>query len=383
MTSIEIRAGRESKPHIGIYGRCNAGKSTLLNFITGGAHAVVSAVPGTTTDPVHKSCEIPGFAPVVFIDTAGLDDPSPLGQQRIRKTGETLARIDLALLVFRTWGAPEETITERFRQEEIPFLPILNVPGNLSEAPAFPPHRTIDLLHAGEPEREALLQAIAEALPEHSYVMPSLFEGLAQENDTVVLVCPIDSGAPAGRMILPQVQAIRHLLDRHAVALVVQPEQLAALFAGGLRPKLVVTDSQAFARVRAVVPEGIGITSFSILLARSKGDIEAYTAGLARIDALRPGDRVLILENCLHHAGCEDIGRVGIPRLLERKAGGKLHFTVVSGLSALPDDLAEYALAVQCGGCMVTRRQVQGRIRAIRNAGVAVTNYGMLLSAES
>ena len=381
MTPIEQhpQAGRESKPHIGIYGRCNAGKSTLLNFITGGEYAVVAAEPGTTTDPVSKSYEIPGFAPVVFIDTAGFDDFSALGEKRMRKTEETLARIDLALLVFRQWGDPEQALSERLGREGIPYLSIYN--GADPAAGGVSPRLEIDLLSPGEKERDALLDAIRKALPERSYVMPSMFEGKADENDLILLVCPIDSGAPSGRMILPQVQAIRHLLDKHAVAVVVQPEQIGTVFSRGVRPRLVVTDSQAFAEVKKAVPEGIEITSFSILLAQLKGDAEAYAAGLARIEELRSGDRVLILENCSHRSSCEDIGRVKIPRLLENKAGGKLEITVVSGLSPLPEDLSEYAFAIQCGGCIVTRSQLQNRIRAVRQAGVPITNYGMLLKA--
>jgi len=376
----EIRAGRESKPHIGIYGRCNAGKSTLLNFITGEEFAMVSKQPGTTTDPVRKSYEILDFAPVVFIDTPGLDDDSVLGEKRIRKSLETLAQIDLALLVFRQWGQPESELVTLLQKDDIPYLLIYNAgtEGGM-DFPALPTLR-LNALSGGENEREELLRAIKEALPERSYRMPSLFEGKVDAGDFVLLVCPIDSQAPAGRMILPQMQAVRNLLDKNAVAVVVQPPEIKTIFARGITPKLVVTDSQAFAEVEATVPPGIEITSFSILLAQMKGDYHAYQEGLRQIDRLKDGSHILILENCLHQTSCEDIGRVKIPRLLENYTGRQLRFTVVSGLAPLPEDLADFALAVQCGGCMVTRSQLQNRIRAVRKAGVPVTNYGMLLN---
>jgi [FeFe] hydrogenase H-cluster maturation GTPase HydF len=373
-------AGRESKPHIGLYGSCNAGKSTLLNFLTRGDFAVVSDQPGTTTDPVRKHYEILGFAPVVLIDTAGWDDRSTLGAERLRKTEETLAQIDLALLVFRRWGRTEEELRLRLIHDDIPHILVYN--RRKGEAPPTLPFSclTVDAELGDDAERDGLLAAIRQTLPQHAYTLPSLFDGRADEGDTVLLVCPIDDGAPAGRLILPQVQAIRHLLDKRAIAVVVQPTQIAAVLALGLRPRLVVTDSQAFTEVRAVVPKGIEITSFSILLAQMKGDPVAYAEGLERIEALQNGNRVLILENCLHQTSCHDIGRNKIPALLKAKTGRSLNFDVVSGLAPLPEDLSEYALAVQCGGCMVTRSQLQNRIRAIRRAGVPVTNYGMLLN---
>ena len=380
MKSDPIRAGRETKPHIGIYGRCNAGKSTLLNFLTAGDFALVSQQAGTTTDPVRKSYEILGFAPVIFIDTAGLDDTSELGAGRRQKTIETLAQIDLALLVFRQWGGPEEEIREQFIRKGIPYLLVFNASDPFEKPVLSSRFLSVNALKGDESERDSLLAAIKSSLPARSYLTPSMFEGLAGENDTVLLVCPIDSEAPAGRLILPQVQAVRHLLDKNALAVVVQPNQIDAVFRVGLRPKLVVTDSQAFAEVKAAVPEGIEITSFSILLARMKGDYAAYSEGLKRIAGLKAGDRILILENCLHQTSCEDIGREKIPRLLERHSGGKLEFTIVSGLAPLPEDLAEYALAIQCGGCMVTRSQLQNRIRTVQNSGVPITNYGMLLN---
>ena len=380
-----MNRGRENKPHIGLYGRCNAGKSTLLNFITGGETALVSPRAGTTADPVRKSYEILGFAPVVFIDTGGVDDGSELGRRRVARTLETLRQIDLALIVFFDWGEPEEMLAALLREENTPFLAVRNIREGVSvrrmpDAGSLPfPVLALDTLRGTEVDRDRLLTAVREALPEKSYAVPSLFEGIAKPGDVVMLICPVDGEAPAGRLILPQVQAIRNLLDANAVAIVVQPEQVPGVLERGIVPRLAVTDSQAFAEVQAMLPEGVELTSFSILLARLKGDPEAYEKGLEAAARLRDGDRVLILENCMHQTSCEDIGRVKIPRWLSGRTGAKLEFTTVSGLAPLPDDLAAYSLAVQCGGCMVTRSQLQNRIRALGRAGVPVTNYGMLI----
>ena len=394
-----MQTGRENKPHIGIYGRCNAGKSSLLNFITGADTAIVSSEAGTTTDVVRKSYEILDFAPVIWLDTAGVDDFSELGRKRVERTWQTLLQVDLALLVFRNWGEPEQELVHRFERLALPFLLVFNGPEESILGETIPwkrwPWLAVDLFRPGVGVRDRLLTEVKRALPERAYRIPSMFEGRVSADDRVVLVCPVDSEAPAGRLILPQVQAIRELLDRHAVPVVVQPEELQGLFVadggeadetlpvlfpeGAFRPKLVVTDSQVFARVRAVVPQEVEVTSFSILLAAAKGDFESYKKGLAKVDTLKEGDRILIAENCTHQVSCEDIGRVKIPRWLETYTGCRLNFTFVSGLEPFPADLADYALVVQCGGCMVTRSQILGRIRMAVAAGVPITNYGMLI----
>lgn len=373
-------AGRENKPHIGIFGRCNSGKSSLLNFVTGADTAIVSPERGTTTDVVRKSYEILGFAPVIFIDTAGVDDCSPLAEKRIARTMETIGQIDLALLVFAEWGDEERGLAERFERAAVPYIPVHNRFGSKERA-AQAPDSAIEVDAAGgdEGQRDALLAEIKRRLPEKSYKAPSMFEGRVETGDKVLLVCPIDSEAPAGRLILPQVQAIRELLDRHAVPIVVQPQEIGGVLGSGITPVLVVVDSQVFAEVRKEVPESIDVTTFSILLAAAKGDYELYLKGLAKVDELQDGDRVLIAESCSHQVSCDDIGRVKIPAWLQAYTGKKLEFTVVSGLSPLPADLASYALVVQCGGCMVTRSQLHNRIRAAADAGVAITNYGMLI----
>jgi [FeFe] hydrogenase H-cluster maturation GTPase HydF len=372
-------SGRENKPHIGIFGRCNAGKSSLLNFIVGSDAAIVSQESGTTTDVVRKSYEILGFAPVVFIDTAGIDDCSELGQKRIARTVETMRQIDLALLVYREWGKPEERLLTQLRGVGVPVAVVYN--GAATDATEINGDKVVTVDAAGDDpqQRNALLDEIKRRLPENSYTPPSMFGSSVKTGDVVLLVCPIDGEAPAGRMILPQVQAIRELLDKHAVAIVVQPEEIAGILATGVSPALVVTDSQIFPEVRAVVPNHIELTSFSVLLAAAKGDYNLYLAGLDAVDSLMDGDRILIAESCTHQVSCDDIGRVKIPHWIEEYTGRKLHFDTVSGLAPLPSDISSYALMVQCGACMVTRSQLHNRLRQATRAGVAVTNYGMLI----
>ena len=383
-----MQRGNESKPHIGIYGACNSGKSTLLNLLAGRPAALVSPVAGTTADPVRLPIELPGFAPVVAVDTAGLDDGSPLGALRVAKSYETLWQVDLALVVFAhgRWNEGYEALMERIRAAALPCLLLCNrFAGEPEPDPAFlsslsERYGAPVLTFSQQEGAGRVWQAVRETLPAYSYTLPALFEGKVSPGDRVLLVCPIDSGAPAGRLILPQVQAIRALLDAHAFVSVVQPEELPAFFSAFPKPRLVVTDSQVIDRVRPCLPEGVPLTTFSLELARAKGDMEAYRAGLPKVDRLQEGDRILVLESCTHHAGCEDIGRVKIPRWLQEYTGRRLHFTFVSGLAPLPDDLPAYALALQCGGCMVTRRQLFMRLRALKQAGVPVVNYGMLIS---
>lgn len=370
-------AGRENKPHIGIFGRCNSGKSTLLNFIVGTDAAIVSPQSGTTTDVVRKSYEILDFGPVIFIDTAGIDDDSALGRQRVARTMATIAQIDLALLVFREWGEPEQKLAATFEKSGVPYIPIHNGRGGGSAAGDTVIE--VDAKGNDAAQREKIMEEIKRCLPETSYTAPSMFRGTVGAGDLVLLVCPIDSEAPAGRMILPQVQAIRELLDTHALTVVVQPAEIASVLAVGIRPALVVTDSQVYAEVRAQVPTEIEVTSFSILLAAAKGNVEQYLKGLEKVDSLKNGDRILVAESCTHQISCEDIGRIKIPRWLEDYTGKELQFTVVSGLDPLPDDLASYALMIQCGACMVTRTQLQRRLRHAAEAGVPVVNYGILI----
>lgn len=376
------------KRYIILCGRRNVGKSSLINALTGQETAIVSEAAGTTTDPVRKAYEISGFAPVVFIDTAGIDDDGELGEKRQRKTLEAIPQADIALLVFtdNRFGKEERRLASLFQKYAIPFLLLHNksdqtpLTSRLKEE-LEKKYRTavIDFsaLHGQQPE--VIIRAIKNLMP--SSQPGSLLEGLVCKNDTVILVAPMDSEAPTGRLILPQVQTLRELLDRHCIGITVQPEELAALLqAPAPAPRLVITDSQVFGQVAATVPPHIPLTSFSILLARQKGDFQKFIEGTSRIPRLQDGDRVLMLESCSHHVSCEDIGRVKIPALLQKRTGRKLNFDCVAGLSAIPRPLTDYALVIQCGGCMITSRQLQTRLRPAIEAGIPVSNYGMTLA---
>ena len=375
------KRGNENKPHIGIFGRCNVGKSTLLNFISGEYAAIVSPHSGTTTDPVRRSMEILDFAPVVIIDTAGIDDQTDLGEERKSKTFDSLYNVDLAIVVYNgLWGQWEQQLVDKIDEQSIPYIVICN----LVDEVGFSLNKRIIKINlyknAQEEYRNSILDLIKLTLPEYSYAVPSMFGDAVEEGDVVILVCPIDSEAPAGRLILPQIQAIRDLLDKYSISIVVQEQQLSqALELCSNKVKLVVTDSQIVDRVNKIVSGRCNITTFSIVLAAMKGDMELYKKGLKKVDSLCDGDKILILESCTHQSSCEDIGRVKIPMWLKSYTGKDLSFDFVTKLSSLPCDLDQYALAVQCGGCMVTRRQLQGRINRVAASGVDITNYGMLI----
>lgn len=345
--------------NIGIYGLTNVGKSTLVNFLCGQNVSIVSSVEGTTTDPVRRRFEIFDYAPVTFIDTAGLDDNTELGHKRMQKTMETLEVIDLAL--FLTFDKDMMMDIERNFLMKLGDVPIIII-----ERKDYPE------------VAETIFDKIRKAVPAASLVEPDFYGGRVMGGDKVVLVCPIDSEAPSGRMILPQVQAIRAALDLGAVVIVVQPSELAGVMEQG-DIRLVVTDSQVFDVVKKIVGDGVELTSFSILLADLKGDKVVYAEGLKKLGSLKKGDKVMVIENCSHQVSCEDIGRVKIPMLLDKFVGGALEYDFIVGRDGLPDELGRYAFAVQCGGCMTTRKHLQNRIRRLGCAGVAVTNYGLLL----
>lgn len=355
--------GNELKPRIGFFGRRNVGKSTMVNFLTGQQTAIVSDTAGTTTDPVRKSMEIGGIGPVVLIDTAGIDDEGELGQMRVEKSMAALAEVDLALLLYTEgcYGEPEEMVERWCTEHGTPLLKVLT-----KKAPI---------------DKDALIAQIKEALPESAYRGRSLLGDIIGRGDTVVLVTPIDSSAPEGRMILPQVQVLRDLMNLHAQALFCQPEELATTLAT-LReaPRLVVTDSQAFRQVAATVPHDVPLTSFSVVLARQKGPFEEYLKGTPTIGSLGDGDRVLLLESCTHNVTCEDIGRVKLPAALKKATGKELLCEVIGGQSPLPSDLSQYALVIQCGGCVITAQQVKARLLPALETGVPVSNYGLALA---
>jgi [FeFe] hydrogenase H-cluster maturation GTPase HydF len=384
--------GRETKPHIGIFGRRNNGKSSLINALAGQDIAIVSDVAGTTTDPVKKSIEIHGLGPVIMVDTAGIDDTGELGRKRIDKTQAALKTIDLAILVVanNTWNEHEENLIAKFREHDIPFFVVHNKSDLAQASPVFigkirTDYETsvVDFSASIADKRQVdmLVELMRRLMPETALLKKTIIGDLISYGDVVLLITPIDIEAPEGRLILPQVQVIRDVLDHDGVAVVVKEREVDA-FIKRMNPKpaLVVTDSQVFLKADASIPKDIPLTSFSILLARQKGDFEHYLKGTPKLAELKDGDRVLILESCTHHVSCDDIGRMKIPRWLSNYTGKKLEYDVVAGLSTLPRDIKEYAIVIQCGGCVITRKQLVNRLKPAVDAGIPVTNYGMAIA---
>ena len=381
---------KERTPHIGIYGRRNKGKSSFINAITGQQIAIVSDVAGTTTDPVKKSYEITGFGPVILIDTAGIDDVGELGRKRIDKTLRTIEWIDLAILIIANneFGEPEERLIKLLREYETPFLILHNKSDIERIAPELKKNiwqkYRVDVFEfsSHNPDNlDKLLALIKRSIPEEAYKQPSLVGDLISYGDIVMLIVPIDLEAPAGRLILPQIQVIRDILDNEAVAIVLKEREVDAfLRKTGIKPKLAITDSSIFLKADASVPEDIPLTGFSVLLARIKGPFDKYLEGTPKISELKDDDRVLILESCSHHISCEDIGRVKIPRWIINFTGKKLMFDTVSGLDNLPRPIEDYKLVIQCGGCMITSKQLKNRLLPAIRAGIPITNYGMAIA---
>jgi [FeFe] hydrogenase H-cluster maturation GTPase HydF len=382
--------GKDSKPHIGIYGRRNSGKSRLINCLAGQDIAIVSDHAGTTTDPVKKSFEITGFGPVILVDTAGIDDSGDLGRKRIERTLRTLDIIDLALLVVtnNSWGEFEDDLIRKFHGNDVPFIVIHSksdieepTKGFRSEIMKITGTSLIEFSAVDKRNYEELIRSIIAIIPEHSYKTPTLLGDLISYGDIVILITPIDVEAPAGRLILPQVQAIRDILDNDAVAIVLKEREVDAfLKKTKIKPNFAITDSQVFVKADASIPQDIPLTSFSIMLARFKGDFENYLKGTPKISDLKDGDRVLILESCTHHVACDDIGRTKIPRWITNFTGKKIEYDVVAGLDVFPRLITDYALVIQCGGCMITRKQLHNRLQIAIRAGIPVTNYGMAIA---
>lgn len=380
---------RGQRLHIAIFGRRNAGKSSLINALTNQDIALVSEVAGTTTDPVYKAMEILPIGPVVFIDTAGIDDEGSLGQLRVQKSKEVLNKTDLVLLVVDITldiTSYEEHLIQVCQQKNIPLVAVLNkidqyeITNNQLEQYkkrlGIPVAAVSALTGLGITDLKMLMVKNA---PKKWDDQPIIGDLIAS-GDMVVLVTPIDQAAPKGRLILPQVQTIRDILDHQAVALVTQPGNLASTLAGLIgKPKIVVCDSQVFGQVNATTPKDILLTSFSILFARYKGDLQSLVLGAKAIDKLKPGDKVLVAEACTHHRVEDDIGTVKIPNWLRKHVGGELHFEWVSG-TQFPQNLHDYKLVLHCGACMINRREMLARIMQLRNAGVAVVNYGVAIA---
>lgn len=382
--------GNELKPHIGIFGRRNYGKSSLINYLTGQPVAIVSDLAGTTTDPVRKSMEIGGIGPVVWVDTAGIDDEGAVGEMRVGKSLEALTQSDLALILFtdNRFDTEERRLVEGCRKHRIPFILIYSQsdrsqpdPG-LIRAVEAECGTSVFVLSVHNPAlRETLTSRIRQALPETAFRHRSLLGDVVHAGDTVLMVTPIDSSAPEGRMILPQVQVLRDLLDNHAKAIVCRETELAeALQQYGSTLSLVITDSQVYAQVAPLVPESTYLTSFSVVLARAKGLFDEYVAGTPAIDRLHDGDRVLLLESCTHNVTCEDIGRVKLPRLLARHTGRQLQCETLGGAAQPSRPWSDYALVIQCGGCVITAKQLEARLAPALEAGVPVSNYGLAIA---
>jgi [FeFe] hydrogenase H-cluster maturation GTPase HydF len=376
--------------HIGLFGRRNTGKSSVINRLTGQNLSIVSDIAGTTTDPVKKAVEIPGLGPVVLIDTAGIDDAGELGQQRVNKTLQTVQQVDMAIVVFcdNHFGREEQQLTKQLQQLRIPFILLHNKsdehPANASIVAELSDRYKADFLDFSAKNGdnlETLVKLLQKNMPENFGQQPTLFGDKVKAGDLVLLVTPIDSEAPAGRLILPQVQAIREALDFNCMAVVLKETEVEDFMRRtGIVPALVITDSQLFGKIDQLIAPEIPLTSFSILLARQKGNFEAYLKGTPHISKLQNGDRILILESCTHHSGCDDIGRVKIPRWLQEYTGCQLEFDTVPGLAEPPRPMNDYALVLQCGGCMITRRQLLNRIQTAIHANIPVTNYGMTIA---
>ena len=376
--------------HISFFGKRNAGKSSVINAVTGQDLAIVSSVRGTTTDPVYKTMELLPLGPVMIIDTPGIDDEGELGALRVRKSYQVLNKTDIAILVVdSTTGKGEEELAliHRFHKKGIPYLVVYNKIDLLSGeevrdlAMSVRPGEVLVSAADGMNIQE-LKEKIATLKPEDTHKYP-LIQDLIKPLDLVILVVPIDKAAPKGRLILPQQQTIRDILERGALSLVVRDTELKStldhFLSQGVCPKLVVTDSQAFARVSKDVPENITLTSFSILFSRYKGELETQLEGVAALSSIQDDDRILIAEGCTHHRQCGDIGTCKIPDWIRNYTGKKPVFEFTSG-TEFPDDVSSYKMVVHCGGCMLNEREMKYRIACCRDQGVPITNYGLLIA---
>lgn len=397
---------KANRVHIGFFGRCNAGKSTLINMLTDQPVSLVSEVAGTTTDPVSKSMEILPLGPVVITDTAGIDDTSELGALRIEKSEEIIKKINLAVYVLRNDEAPtadDMMWLNKLKQNNVPIALFINEINtfdsksthdndsngndtNPNYVDAYPDLSAIATVvgstdFTSNRDCLTLLDLLGGLTPLDVEGEQSLLQGLVNPGDTIILVCPIDSAAPKGRLILPQVQTIREILDHKGLALVCQTEELPTMLNKlSQKPKLVITDSQAFEAVNALTPADIPLTSFSILMARFKGKLQDLVTGVKALNNLKPGARVLISEGCTHRRQCDDIGTVKIPMWLKKKGHTDLQLEFTSG-GAFPKDVSGYDLIIHCGACMLTRREVLRRIDCAVVQGTPIVNYGVLIAS--
>ena len=375
--------------HITVFGKRNAGKSSLVNAITGQTVALVSDTPGTTTDPVHKAMEIPGIGPCLFTDTAGFDDDAAeLGDKRIGLTAKALEKTDIALMIFRDCDAVEKEWYGKLVRKGIPVIPVINKTGSTGPGSLGLLKKDILAICKDEPltvnaltgeGTDSIIRAVQRRLPE-DYGHQTITGNLVKKGDTVLLVMPQDIQAPKGRLILPQVQTLRELLDKECTVVSCTAGRIKESLAGlAAHPDLIITDSQVFQEVVAAKPAECRLTSFSVLFAAYKGDINAFTEGARALEHLNGNSRILIAEACTHAPASEDIGRVKIPRMLRQRFGDGLRIDIVGGTD-FPDDLSPYSLIIHCGACMFNRRYVLSRIAAARKQGIPITNYGIAIA---
>ena len=381
---------KDLKPHIGIFGRRNVGKSSFINALTGLDVAIVSEVAGTTTDPVKKSMEIFGVGPVIIIDTAGIDDRGELGEKRIAKTLDVIKQIDCAVLLIadNTFDEFGEMLIRKFSKYNIPCLivynktdvePLLN--STIKEIQQYTNSPIVEFSAKTNFNIEGVIETLKSIIPETAYQNPSLLKGIISRGDIVLLITSTDSEAPEGRLILPEVMAIRDVLDNGAINIVVEKTELELFLQNtAIKPKLAITDSQAFKLVNKIIPPEIPLTGFSIAFAHMRGPFNEYVKGVKKISNLKDGDKILILESCTHQVSCDDIGRFKIPRWLKEFTHKQLEFDVIAGLDKIKNPVTDYALIIQCGSCMITRKQVFSRLSDAIEAGVPVTNYGLTIA---
>ena len=374
---------KENRKYIGFFGRTNVGKSTLVNALTGQDISIVSQERGTTTDVVKKNMELFGYGAVVVVDTAGLDDDTSLGQKRIKASLHALTQMDLAVLVVseNKFDELEESFVEKCKKYDIPCVILYN------KADIFPAIETLKgkiSLELNNHSSESMLKVselLSKTLKAKEGEKRTPLQGVVKKGDIILLVTPIDSAAPVGRLILPQVQLIRDVLDKDCVCIAVKETDLEmTLKEKGIKPDLVVTDSKVFEMVDKIVPKDIKLTSFSVVLARMKGAFEEYIKGTPYLDKLKDGDKVLMLESCTHQPTCEDIGRVKLPMWISKYTGKKLEFSAVSGLSEIGTPLTDYAMIIQCGGCVATQQQIRNRLLPALENNIPVSNYGLVIA---
>ncbi len=385
-----MKKGKDLKPHIGIFGRRNVGKSSFINAITGSDVAIVSDIAGTTTDPVKKSIEIFGIGPAIIVDTAGIDDSGELGEKRISKSLQTIKNMDCAILLIASneFDEFENQLISHFNNFDVPYLIVHNKTDKdelsndtIKNIKKLTDAAIVEFSAVTGQNMDSLIDAIKGTIPETAYQKSSLLGGIIERGDIVMLITPVDSEAPDGRMILPQVMAIRDVLDHDAINIVVkETEAEYFLKTTGIKPKLVITDSQAFGFVSKIIPEDIPLTGFSVAYARMRGPFEEYVKGVKKISSLKDGDRILILESCTHQVSCDDIGRFKIPRWVRDFTKKELEFDTTSGLNEIIRPITDYALVIQCGGCMITRKQVHNRLKSAIDKGIPVTNYGIAIA---